>query len=65
MQLSRDQRSELERIVVGKLQSTRNITDEQIARTIPCSARTVRTSRQTMTRYGTIVPERPWVDLEK
>lgn len=58
MKLSQDQRTKLSNSIISKLQGLTTITDEEIAASIPCSTRTVRTARQTITRHGSIDPPR-------
>lgn len=52
--LSKIQRTELEKVIVSKLQGEEVITDEAIAKKIGrCTARTVRNARFNILKYGT------------
>lgn len=62
--LSKVQRTELENLIINKLQGVEAVTDKEIARTIvPCSTRTIRTARAKILKHGRIVsaprPGRP------
>ena len=51
--LSKVQRSELQNIIISKLQDEENITDEEIASTIvSCSTRTIRQARRLILKYS-------------
>lgn len=53
--LSKIQRTELQDIIISKLQGKESITDNEIAKTIiPYTARTVRHARSNILRHGTI-----------
>ncbi|KZL80460.1 tpr domain-containing protein [Colletotrichum incanum] len=57
--LSKSQRSELQSIIVSKLQGNEAITDAEIARNIvPCSTRTIRNARSNILRHGSVDPPR-------
>lgn len=58
MTLSQDQRTRLKDVIISKLQGVTTMTDEQIANTIPCSTRTVRTARQAIVQHGSNEPPR-------
>ena len=53
--LSKIQRTELQNIIISKLQGEEVITDKEIAKTIvPCTIRTIRNARSNILQYGTI-----------
>uniref|UniRef100_L2GCD7 TPR domain-containing protein n=1 Tax=Colletotrichum fructicola (strain Nara gc5) TaxID=1213859 RepID=L2GCD7_COLFN len=57
--LSKIQRSELQSVIINKLQGNEVITDTEISRVIvPCTTRTIRTARSNILRHGTIDPPR-------
>ncbi|KAF5520218.1 hypothetical protein CGCA056_v007814 [Colletotrichum aenigma] len=57
--LSKIQRSELQSVIINKLQGNEVITDTEISRAIvPCTTRTIRTARSNILRHGTIDPPR-------
>lgn len=57
--LSKIQRSELQSIIISKLQGNEAITDAEIARNIvPCSTRTMRKARSNILRHGSLDPPR-------
>ncbi|KAF4921082.1 hypothetical protein CGCF245_v015655 [Colletotrichum fructicola] len=59
LKLSKIQRSELQSVIINKLQGNEVITDTEISRAIvPCTTLTIRTARSNILRHGTIDPPR-------